>query len=141
VQSEVFLDSTYAIALAADSDQYHSSAVSLADELQAAGTRLVTTQAIQLEIGNALARKRFRAAAARLLISLESDPQVEIVQLTPDLYARAFQLFQQMSDKEWGLTDCFSFVVMRDRGIVEALTADEHFAQAGFRALLQVPRN
>jgi predicted nucleic acid-binding protein len=141
VQSEVFLDSTYAIALAAASDQYHARAVSLADELQAARTRLVTTQAVLLEIGNALARKRYRAAAVKLLASLDSDPNVHVVQLTSLLHARAFQLFQQMADKEWGLTDCVSFIVMRDRGIGEALTADEHFAQAGFRTLLQVPQN
>lgn len=37
--------------------------------------------------------------------------------------------------KESGMTDCLSFVIMQDRGIIEALTTDEHFQQAGFRAL------
>jgi len=45
-------------------------------------------------------------------------------------------LFRQRTDKAWGLTDCISFVVMQERGISEALTADEHFEQAGFIALL-----
>jgi predicted nucleic acid-binding protein len=40
------------------------------------------------------------------------------------------------SEKEWGLTDCVSFVVMRDRGLTAALTADRHFQQADYRALL-----
>jgi predicted nucleic acid-binding protein len=39
-------------------------------------------------------------------------------------------------DKPWGLTDCLSFIVMQERGITEALTADEHFRQAGFVPLL-----
>lgn len=39
-------------------------------------------------------------------------------------------------DKEWGMTDCISFVVMQDMGIIDALTTDDHFRQAGFRALL-----
>ena len=39
--------------------------------------------------------------------------------------------------KEWGLTDCVSFLVMQDRGLTDALTTDEHFQQAGFRALLR----
>jgi uncharacterized protein len=39
-------------------------------------------------------------------------------------------------DKEWSLTDCISFVVMKERGLTEALTADHHFEQAGFKALL-----
>jgi predicted nucleic acid-binding protein len=71
-----------------------------------------------------------------LLFSLEADPSVEIIPLTDQLYFRALQLFQEREDKEWGLTDCISFVVMDDEGITEALTADGHFRQAGFHALL-----
>jgi predicted nucleic acid-binding protein len=59
-----------------------------------------------------------------------------IVPLSEDLYARAFRLYRERADKEWGLTDCVSFVVMQDRKISEALTTDEHFQQAGFCALL-----
>ena len=40
-------------------------------------------------------------------------------------------------DKNWSLTDCISFVVMKDRGPTQALTADHHFEQAGFKALLR----
>lgn len=75
-------------------------------------------------------------AAVQLLASLESDPNVEIVPLTEQLYGEAWLLYQNRSDKEWGLTDCASFVVMRERGMREALTADHHFQQAGFQALL-----
>jgi predicted nucleic acid-binding protein len=53
------------------------------------------------------------------------------------MLTRAFQLFSDRADKEWGLTDCVSFVVMADRGTREALTADEHFQQAGFVPLLR----
>jgi predicted nucleic acid-binding protein len=40
-------------------------------------------------------------------------------------------------DKDWSLTDCISFVVMENQDITEALTADRHFVQAGFTALLK----
>lgn len=39
----------------------------------------------------------------------------------------------------WSLTDCISFEVMGEFGLTEALTADHHFEQAGFRALLKQP--
>jgi len=39
-------------------------------------------------------------------------------------------------DKEWGMTDCISFIVMQDMEIIDALTTDDHLRQAGFRALL-----
>ena len=60
-----------------------------------------------------------------------------IVPLTNDLYAQALILYRSRIDKEWGLVDCLSFVVMRERMLTEALTADQHFEQAGFQALLR----
>lgn len=135
---EVFLDTSFAIALSSITDQHHPKAVALATQLENNKTKLVTTEAILLEIGNALSKSKYRVAAIQLLESLESDPTVEVVSLTRDLYLAAFNLFKKRYDKEWGLVDCVSFVVMQDRGITEALTADKHFKQAGFKALLKV---
>ncbi len=134
---EVFLDTSFAIALSAITDQNHAKAVELAEQIEAENLRLVTTQAILLEIGNALSKQKYRSAAIQLLESLEADPNIEIVPLTNELYNAAFQLFRSRQDKEWGLVDCISFLVMQNRAITEALTADDHFNQAGFRALLK----
>jgi predicted nucleic acid-binding protein len=109
----------------------------LADELETSPTRIVTTRAVLMEIGNALSKQRYRPAAVELLLSLENDPKVEIVPVSGDLYAQAFKLFSERTDKEWGLVDCVSFVVMRERGITDALTSDDHFRQAGFNALMR----
>lgn len=136
MQAEVFLDAAYAIALSAASDQYHGRAMELRSQLQTEGTRLVTTQGVVLEIGNALSKLRYRDAAIRLVAALLTDPNVEVLALEADLFVRAFRLYSDRADKEWGLTDCVSFVVMADRGIREALTADEYFQQAGFLPLL-----
>ena len=130
--SEVFLDTGYAIALSAPKDQYHAAALALAERLEAEGAKLITTRAILVEIGNALSRLQFRSAATRLLDSLENDAHVEIVQVSEDLYQRAFQLYRERSDKEWGMTDCISFLVMQERSLTQALTPDDHFEQAGF---------
>ena len=137
--TEVFLDTAYAIALSAATDEYHERAVILAEQLEKEAARLLTTRAIMLEIGNALAKARYRHAAVELLDSLERDLTVEIIPVSEQLYGRAFQLYRERLDKEWGITDCISFVVMQDRGMIAALTADEHFQQAGFKALLRGP--
>ena len=72
----VFLDTAYAVALASTTDSYHHHALALADELEANGTRLVTTWGVLLEIGNALSKIQYRPAALQLLSSLRHDPGV-----------------------------------------------------------------
>lgn len=135
--NEVFLDTGYTIALSVESDEHHERAVELAEQLEAEQTRLITTRAILLETGNALSKERYRQAAIALLDALEEDPSVEIVPLSEGLFAKAFELFRNRTDKEWGLVDCVSFIVMQERGLTEALTPDKHYEQAGFRALLR----
>jgi len=135
MQAEVFLDTAYAIALSSTNDQFHARAVELAEQLEALGTRLVTTRAVLLEIGNALSKPRYRQAAVQLLSALEADPKLDIEPLSESLYARDIQLYREREHKEWGLTDCMSFLVMQDRSLTEALTTDAPFQQAGFRAL------
>ena len=135
--NKVFLDASFAIALSNLNDQYHKSAEILAEQLELNGTHLITTQAIILEIGNALAKLKYRKDAIKLLDSLENDPNIEIVLFSDGLYKRAVKLYKERIDKEWGLTDCLSFIVMQDYGISKALTTDKHFEQAGFQALLR----
>ncbi len=71
-----------------------------------------------------------------MLESIEEDSNIEIVPLSEDLYREARVLYGDRTDKGWGLTDCLSFVVMQQRRITEALSADSHFVQVGFKALL-----
>jgi len=134
--SRVFLDTSYAVALATPRDRYHPQAVELAGHLERRAARIVTTRAVLLEIGNSLSRIRFRSPGIALLESLDADPRVEIVSISEGLYQRGFEVFRRRPDKEWSLVDCLSFVVMQDRGLRDSLTTDDHFEQAGFRALL-----
>lgn len=60
-----------------------------------------------------------------------------IVHVDTDLWQRGWQLYRARSDKNWGLTDCISFIVMEDYGIRRAFTYDQHFEQAGFVRLLK----
>ena len=60
-----------------------------------------------------------------------------IITVSEELYEKGLNLFVKRPDKEWGLTDCISFVVIQERGITEALTTDTHFQQAGFLALMR----
>jgi uncharacterized protein len=135
--NKFFLDTSYSIALSVSKDYFHVKAIEIFKEITKNQSQIVTTQAVILEIGNALSRQQYRRAAVQIIEHFENDPNVKVVSLTTDVYRKAFELFRNRSDKEWGLIDCISFVVMEEDNITQALTADEHFIQAGFRALLR----
>lgn len=132
----VFLDTGYAIALLSPRDQYHAVAKRLGADLKSGAHKAVTTDAVILELGAALARAAHRGAAATFIDGLRADPNVEIVALERTLFESAYRLFKERPDKDWSLTDCVSFVLVGERGISEALTADQHFVQAEIKALL-----
>jgi len=134
---ELLFDSFFAIARASPRDQFHEAAKFWSDKIQSEKIPIVVTQAVILEIGNALSKIQFRSIVVGLLESFEKSENITVVSMTDGLYDEAFELFRSRHDKEWGLGDCVSFVVMRERKITAALTADEHFIQAGFRALLR----
>lgn len=135
-RDRLFLDTSFAVANIATRDAHHARAVRLTAVLRAVKARFVTTRAVLFEIGNALSGARSRAAGVELLRDLEADPNLEIVPVTADLFAAALALYASRADEEWGLVDCYSFAVMAARGLTLALTADDHFRQAGFEALL-----
>ena len=129
-----FVDTNFLLALINHRDKFHAEALVLADDYR--GLKLLTTDAVLLEVGNGLARG-FRREAAALFDELENSAEVEIVRLDPEIFEQAINLFELHTDKTWGLVDCVSFVVMRQYGITDALTYDQHFIQAGFRALMR----
>ena len=135
--SQYFLDSSYAIALVSSNDQHHKRAVDLSFKIEKERAKLVTTRPILLEIGNSLARRSLRRFGLDTLHGMSADTNLAIVELSAGLYDSALKLFSDRMDKECGLVDCVSFVVMREHGIEAALTTDRHFVQAGFRALLR----
>ena len=71
------------------------------------------------------------------LNDLRNDESVEVIPISPKLFTKALKLYSSRLDKEWGMTDCISFVVMKDRKLTDALTTDHHFEQAGFKVLLR----
>lgn len=133
------IDTGYIVALVNRLDQWHQAAVRWREWVIARGRRLITTEYILVEIGNGLSGRRFRRLASKLITDIRRADEIKVVSASTGLLEAALDLYQRRPDKDWGLTDCASFVVMADRGLTEALTVDEHFRQAGFRPLLLEP--
>ena len=79
-----------------------------------------------------------RPTIIELIEGLKSSPQIEIVHIDEGIDQETWQLFRLRADKQWSWVDCASFMVMKQRGIQEALTTDHHFEQAGLIRLLKV---
>ena len=133
--NKVFVDTSFIIALVNEKDQHHTHASELAELFD--GYPLLITDAVLLEIGNALARN-FKEQAVEAIEDFLTSDEVEIVRLDATLFERAFDLYRTHKDKRWGMIDCVSFVVMRERGIVDVLTNDKDFEQAGFAPLMRM---
>jgi hypothetical protein len=134
--ARLFLDTSYVQALLNPRDSHHPRAKSLAARVKQS-PEVVITEAVLAEVGNALSRTPgLRRHAAEFIRGCYGEPNMSVVAVDTTLLTRALDLFERRSDKEWGLTDCISFVVMRDRGLHDAATEDRHFQQAGFRALM-----
>jgi predicted nucleic acid-binding protein len=132
--SRVFVDTHFYIAVLSGRDAWHDQAMGILSEDQFPDT--VTTVGVILELADGMARLGDRRRCADFIDQLQSSVETNIVPLNTELMARGLKLYAARLDKEWSLTDCISFTVMADEGLSEALTADRHFEQAGFRALL-----
>ena len=93
---KVFVDTMFVLALANENDPYHAQAVKLADDYDA--EQYVITDAVLLEVGNALSRQHRREAAKLIEYFLSTD-DVEVVRLTPEMLEEALALYKNISTR------------------------------------------
>ena len=129
-----FADTFYFLALLHLDDDAHSRSLAFSET---SSEPLLTTAWVLTEVADALAMPGMRESFTRLLTALRGDPACMIVPPTQTLFDQGVELYAERPDKDWSLTDCTSFVVMRQQGVTQALTGDHHFEQAGFTALLK----
>lgn len=130
----VFVDTAYFLALVNERDSFHAQALQL--ENQDLGWRY-TTEWVLTEVANDLCPTSRRYKFNQLMTRLRSRPDMKIVRVKPEQFKEGSELYVKRADKGWSLTDCISFLVMRELGIRAALTPDEDFEQAGFERLME----
>lgn len=130
----VFLDTFGLIAWINTRDAAHQSVRAY---LETYSGRIVTTEWVLLEFADAFADSRVRATAAETINRIHELPMFRVVGFERAVHRAGFELYTSRLDKDWSLTDCVSFAVMTQQGLSDALTADHHFEQAGFRAVFK----
>jgi len=130
----LFLDTAFIQALLNPRDNYHNQAKQLFPRIRTA-SEVWITEAIFAEVGNALSAFN-RNGAVQFIQQCYRTDNIKVVSINTELLTQALALYQSRLDKTWGLTDCISFVVMQQQNLTDAVTADRHFVQAGFHALM-----
>ena len=130
----ILIDSGFLLALAQPTDSLHRRAAAWTYDL---AEPLLVTEYILCETVNNLSRRADRHRTATIVELVLKNPSYTFIHASPGLFAAGLQLHRDRPDKEWSLTDCISFHLMREHGIKRALAYDIHFEQAGFEALLR----
>jgi uncharacterized protein len=137
MKDRVFLDTVGLVGVLNKDDEYHLQAIEVFATIGGEQRGVVTTDFVLGEVGNLLARTKLRDEVLWRVNELNQGDAAEVVYVEKELFVWGAKLYQERSDKAWGLVDCVSFSVMDRLGIVDAFTADHHFQQAGYNCLLK----
>lgn len=134
-REQLFLDTAFIQALLNSRDDYHQQAKRLLPRVRAA-SEVWITEAILVEVGNALSANN-RDGAVHFIQQCYRTDNINVVSVDTALLMQALALYQSRPDKDWGLADCISFIVMQQQNLTDAVTSDRHFIQAGFQILMR----
>ncbi|MDQ3254833.1 MAG: PIN domain-containing protein [Acidobacteriota bacterium] len=129
----VFLDTGYLLALELSNDQNHRAALKHWRSSVKSLPLIISTSYVFDEIVTFFNSRGYHAKAVEVGNRLLSSPSVQLVHVDEALFREGWQYLQKYKDKEYSLTDCISFIVMKNFGIDTAFAFDKHFAQAGFK--------
>jgi predicted nucleic acid-binding protein len=134
----VFVDTHFFVAFLNPRDRLHARAAAHARRLRGRA-RFVTSDFVLTELLNFFAEhgEAMRSAAVRIVEQWHASASVVVFPAVRAAFLEALRRYKERSDKGYSLTDCSSMLVMEGQGITEVLSHDEHFEQAGFRALLR----
>ncbi len=129
----LFADTSYWLALELNNDQNHERALAHWQSLIKNPFNLVATSYIFDETVTYLNSRNHHEKAVEVGENLLLSPTIELVYIDDNLFFEGWTMIQKYQDKRYSLTDCLSFIVMKQKGLETALTFDRHFAQAGFK--------
>lgn len=133
----VFADADYWVALLNPQEELNEKAKRVSTRLHP--LRIVTSEMVLVEVLNVMGSRgeAIRSKACEAIRRLRENPNVTVAPQTSVQFSEALAFYCGHRDQEWSQTDCASFQIMREIGLIEALTYDHHFQQAGFVALLR----
>ena len=137
MKEKIFVDTGAFLALLDASDPYHASAGEVFGNFHNSGAELCTIDYVLDELFTIMRCTR-RLPVERVLAFANNIElaDIEVFGISKDVFKDALKLMVKYSDQYFSMTDCVSFIVMKDLKIKKTLTTDKHFTIAGFNNLL-----
>jgi predicted nucleic acid-binding protein len=131
-----FVDTLYFVTLFNSRDQWHERAIAASKRV--AETKLITTEDVLVELLNFFSEygEKARRGAVTQAEGVLSGAKIEVAPQSHEAFLAGLALYKARPDKGYSLTDCISMHTMRERGVSDVLTHDDHFRQEGFTVLL-----
>jgi predicted nucleic acid-binding protein len=129
----LFVDTSAWIALYYRGDTAHARARASWESLQRQPARLLTSDYVFDETITLMRVRGGHTAAMRLGELLLRSEILEMTEVTAQIRAQAWNVFVQHDGQDFSFTDCTSFAIMRELGLMDAFAFDDHFTQMGFR--------
>lgn len=136
MMNKVFVDTAAWLALINFDDDFHEIAKQIRKNLEKENYQFITSDFVFLEVADALTTPFMRQKTIAFINRVKKLTYLHVIPVSNYLFEEGWQLYSQRLDKDWGLTDCISFVIMQQHNISLAFTSDKHFQQAGFTRLI-----
>jgi uncharacterized protein len=133
---KIFIDTSGFFALLAKRDNMHAKAADVFRNAREHKTRFVTTDYVLDETATLFRARGLGDLAPRFFEIVMAASVCKIEWMDQELFSSTAAFFNKHDDQEWSFTDCFSFVIMKQLRLSEALTKDGRFSAAGFVPLL-----
>ena len=134
--SEIFIDTSGFYSLLVRGDDQHTRAAEILRKAARRKRGLVTTDYILDETATLLLARGYAAVLPVFFSRVQESEACRVNWMDSDYFEKTKHLFLKNPDRRWSFTDCFSFVVMKELRLREALSKDSHFKAAGFIPLL-----
>lgn len=130
---KLFIDTWGWLVLEDSRDPQHRAASRIYAATAKAAGNIFTTNFVLDETLSRLFRRRPFEEASRFAKGLMQSPFIKIEEITLARFRRAFELRLTFRDKpDISFTDLTSMAIAQELRIVDILTGDRHFIQAGF---------
>jgi predicted nucleic acid-binding protein len=133
---EIFIDTSGFYALLVRGDDQHDRARHAMRKAAKKKQRFVTTDYVLDEAATLLMARGGSPVIPALFESVSASKACRVVWMDVERFEKTKVLFIKNLDRIWSFTDCFSFIVMKDLQLREALSKDAHFRAAGFIPLI-----